>query len=246
MYGIVANSQDNWTSLVAWIFLGAGVIALIVLIILDNFRKHPLLDLHIFKEKLMVLSALSCSLAGVASTVFMFFDPLYLRIVRGMSPFLIGLLLAVIPAAQALISFFFASAVKTYGVANLLIFSIAAGFTAFALHWPITADFPILALIAPFFLLGVNWGLSNSTSIAAVNQVIPQSHIAAAFGTIATIWNIVGSILLAASTAVFHAVEKQHSFLPAFHEAVDFNIIVAAIFVVAGVILYLSLKGKKA
>ncbi len=243
MYGIIAGAQENWSSIAAWIFLGAGLVGLVLLIILDEYRKNPLLDLHIFKDNLIVLAALSCALAGVVSTVFMFFDPLYLRILRGLSPLFIGLLIAVIPAAQALISFIFNQSVKWFGVANLLFISVIAAFLAVVLHRLIYLDTPILFLILPFFLLGVNWGLSNASMITAVNQVVASREIGAAIGTISTIWNIVGSILLATSAAVFHSVEIHASFLPAFHSAINFNIAFAAI-ILAGTI-WLRLKLRK-
>ena len=235
MYGIIAGAQANWGSLVAWALLGMGLGALILLIILDEIRRYPLLDLHIFKHGLIVLGALSCALAGVVSTVFMFFDPLYLRILRKLSPFLIGLLIAVIPAAQAGISFIFERLVKWVGVANLLFISVVAAFVAVALHRLIGADTPLLFLILPFFLLGINWGLSNAAMITAVNQVIAPRKIGAAIGTICTIWNFVGAILLATSAAVFHAVEEHSSFLPAFHSAVTLNLLFAAAILVGAI-----------
>lgn len=242
MYGIIESAQANWVSIPAWIFLGLGIGALILLIILDERRKDPLLDLHIFKDNLIVLAALSCAIAGVVSTVFMFFDPLYLRILRQLSPFLIGLLVAVIPAASVLISFIFSRAVKRFGVANLLIFSVGAAFFAVSLHWFIQPHTPLLFLILPFFLLGVNWGLSNAAMITAVNQVIAPRKIGAALGTISTIWNIVGALILAISTAIFHAVEKGSSFLPAFHSAIIFNIVFAAVILIAGIWIRLKLR----
>jgi EmrB/QacA subfamily drug resistance transporter len=245
MYGIIAGAQGNWVSISAWACLGTGVVSLILLVILDELRKDPLLDLHIFKENLITLAALSCSLAGVVSTVFMFFDPLYLRILRNLSPFLIGLLIAVIPAAQALISFVFSRSVKLFGVANLLFFSIFAAFFAVVFHRMIQPDTPLLFLILPFFLLGINWGLSNAAVITAVNQVIAPRKIGAALGTIATVWNIVGSILLAVSTAVFHSVEIRTSFLPAFHSAINFNIVFAGIILVVAIWVRAKLKKQK-
>lgn len=243
MFGIIEGAETKWTSISAWVFLVTGIGALIALIILDEFRKYPLLDLHIFKENLITLAALSCALAGVVSTVFMFFDPLYLRTLRGLSPFFIGVLIAVIPAAQALISFIFDRLLKRLGVANLLFISVVAAFLAVALHRVIQLDTPIPFLILPFFLLGVNWGLSNAAMITSVNQVIATHKIGAALGTIATIWNIVGSILLATSTAVFHSVETQTSFLSAFHSMIDFNIAFAAT-ILAGTI-WVRIKLKK-
>ena len=244
MYGIIAGAQSHW-GFSAWIFLGVGVIALILLIILDEIRQNPLLDLHIFKEKLIVLAALSCALAGVVSTVFMFFDPLYLRILRKLSPFLIGLLIAFIPAAQALISFVFNRSVKVFGVTNLLFISVIAAFFAVVLHRFIQADTSLFFLILPFFLLGINWGLSNSAMITAVNQVIAPQEIGAALGTIATIWNIVGSLLLATSTAVFHTAETKASFLPAYHRAINFNILFAALILLCAIFVYAKLTKLK-
>lgn len=240
MYGITAGAQADWSSISGWVFTGAGVCVLALLTILDEKRKNPLLDLPIFKQNLIILAALSCALAGVASNVFMFFDPLYLRILRELSPFSIGLLIAVIPAAQSLNSFVFNRAVKRFGVANLLLFSIVAAFVATILHRFIADQTPILFLILPFFLLGVSWGLTNAAMIVAVNQVITPRLIGAALGTIATIWNIVGAILLAISTAIFHAMESHATFLPAFHSAVEFNIAFAAI----GLILAVWVRRK--
>ncbi len=242
MYGIINGAQEHWISISAWILLGAGACALILLVIFDERRKNPLLDLHIFRKTLIVLAALGCSLGGVVSTVFMFFDPLYLRILRDLSPFLIGLLIAVIPAATALISFVFNRSVKVFGVANLLFFGIFAAFLAAAAHRMIELNTPLLYLIIPFFLLGINWGLSNAAMITAVNQVIAPGEIGAAIGTIATIWNIAGSILLSISTAVFHFVETRSSFLPAFHSAMDTNLIFAALILAAAIWVRVRLK----
>lgn len=235
MFGIIGGAEANWNSLLAWISLGVGALLLILLILLDNKRKHPLLDLHIFKENLIVLAALSCTLAGVVSAVFMFFDPLYLRILRELSPFMIGLLIAVIPAAQALICLIFNRCVKWLGVMNLLFISVIAAFIAVFLHRFISIETPLAFLLLPFFLLGVNWGLSNVAMMTAVNQVIPSHHIGLALGTITTIWNIAGSLILAISSAIFYSVQIKSTFLPAFHAAVDFNIALATVILMGAV-----------
>lgn len=242
LYGIIGGAQYNWSSLLAWILLGIGAALLVFLLLFDVYRKNPLMDLHIFKDKYIVLAALSCAFGGVVSTVFMFFDPLYLRTSRSLSPFLIGLLIAVIPAAQVLISFVFTRLEKLFGVANLLFISNLAAFIAVALHRALLQHTPLLFLILPFFLLGINWGLSNAAGITTINQVIAPKKIAAALGTIMTIWNIVGSILLAASTAVFHSAGA--SFLPAFHRAVDFNIAFGALLLGTAIWIRIKIKAQ--
>jgi chaperonin GroES len=57
-----------------------------------------------------------------------------------------------------------------------------------------------------------------------------------------TIWNIVGSILLAVSTAIFHSVEIKTSFLPAFHSAINFNIVFATIILLVSIYVRTRLK----
>jgi EmrB/QacA subfamily drug resistance transporter len=245
LYGIIAGAQSHWTSIEAWICLGLGGVALVFLLILDARSHNSLLDLHIFKKHLMVLAALSCAFGGVVSTVFMFFDPLYLRILRDLSPFLIGLLIAIIPAAQVLISFAFNRLEKWFGCANLLFFSNTIAFLAVLLHRFLQENTPLLFLALPFFLLGINWGLSNAATMTAANQVIAAHKIGAAMGMIFTIWNLVGSILLAASTAVFHAKETQTSFLPAFHSTIDFNIAFAGLLLVGAIWTRMRLRNKK-
>jgi len=244
MYGIIAGAQHQWTSPFAWTLLLLGLLSLLLLFILDARRKNPLLNLSIFKENLIVLAALSCAFGGVVSTVFMFFDPLYLRILRNLSPFLIGLLIAIIPAAQVLISFIFHALEKRFGVANLLFFAILIAFIAIITHRFLQAHTPILFLTLPFFLLGINWGLSNAASITAINHTTPPHKIGEALGTIMTIWNITGSILLATSTAVFHAIETSSSFLPAFHATVTFNIAFGALLLISAIWARLKLQRR--
>jgi EmrB/QacA subfamily drug resistance transporter len=232
LYGIITGAETGWSSILGWVSLGIGALMLAILIFIDLRRRDSLLDLSIFKDKLIILAALSCSLAGVISTVFMFFDPLYLRILRHLCPFHIGLLIAIIPAAQVVISFVFNQLEKRWGTSRLLFISTALAFCAVFLHRFLQAETPLLFLALPFFLLGINWGLSNAATITAVNQRVAPHETGAALGTIMTVWNIAGSLILALSTAVFHSVPEKGGFLPAFHAAIDFNILFAALILV--------------
>ncbi|MBI3236878.1 MAG: hypothetical protein HYZ48_04170, partial [Chlamydiales bacterium] len=131
---------------------------------------------------------------------------------------------------------------RLFGIARLLFFSIIAAFLAISLHRFIGADTPLLFLSVPFFLLGINWGLSNSGLITAVNQVISLQKIAEALGTLATIWNVVGSLLLATSTAVFHANQTDSSFLYPYHRVIDFNILFAFLVLLASLRIHFQMK----
>jgi len=245
MYGIIESARTDWSSALGWSSFCLGILGLVALILIDSKKERGLLDLHIFKHPLITLASLSCALAGVISTVFMFFDPLYLRILRHLSPLLIGCLIAIIPTAQGLLSFCFSYLVHRFGAQRLLFAAILAGVLAIVLHLFLQVNTSLYFLILPFFLLGITWGLSNSAMMTAINQVIPPLQIGAAIGTIATIWNVSGAIILAISTAIFHKITLEHKpFLPAFHASIICNILFGMILLIAASFCLYALRKK--
>ncbi len=224
MYGIIG---------VNWWCLGIGVIALALLLIFDLKSTSPLLDFSIFKMPLIALSLISCALAGIVSYVFMFFDPLFLKNVLDLTPYSIGLLIAIIPAAQVVISFSFKPLLKWAGLANLLFYSSVSALLAAFLHLFVGVNVYLLYLLLPFALLGVNWGLSNTAMITAVNEKVALHKIGEAIGTIATIWNMVGAIFLALSTVIFHIFEPD--FVSGFRSVIAFNMAFMIIVIIAAI-----------
>ncbi|MBX7067404.1 MAG: MFS transporter [Parachlamydiales bacterium] len=238
MYGIVAGAA-NALSLAC---IAIGIIFLGILLVLEMKSNHPLLHFEIFKEPLLLLSVISCAIAGVVSYVFMFFDPLYLENVLHLNPYTIGLLIAIIPAAQVVISFGFNYLLKI-GLANLLFASCVAPLISAFLHLFFGIHSSLAIFILPFALLGINWGLSNTAMITAVNQTVAPQKIGESIGTIATIWNFAGSVLLALSTVIFHS--KKTAFLPAFKTVIGFNLIFLAVVILIAVAVRRKISMKK-
>lgn len=242
IYGIIIGAQAGWRSMLPVILVVLGIFMFILFMFYNKRQSIPFIDFSFFKHHLIKLTALSCSLAGIASTVFMFFDPLYLRIILKLTPFGIGLLIAIIPSAQVLISFAFIQIVRWFGIANLLLFSVFVGFFAIILHHWFSSQTSLIFLTIPFFLLGINWGLSNSAMIMAIKETVYVKKIATAIGSITTIWNIIGSIMLASSTAVFQAALKKGAFLLPFQQMIYFNILFAALLLISSIYYRILIK----
>lgn len=234
MYGIITGASYSFSILIL-ILIVVGVLSIGLLIYIDTQTEYPLLNFSIFKDRLILLSMISCAIAGVVSYVFMFFDPLLLENVLHLSPYTIGLLIAIIPAAQVVISFGFSTLLKWISLSNLLFFSCIAPFIAGILHLFVRAQSPLAFFIIPFALLGINWGLSNTAMITAVNQNVTPSKIGESIGTIATIWNVAGAILLAISTAIFHL--QKTAFLPAFRTVIGFNLIFLLVVILLAMVI---------
>jgi MFS family permease len=223
-YGIV--------ELKIWL-IAIGAIALAILIYTDLKAPVALLYLDVFKDKLVLLSILSCMLAGGVSFVFMFFDPLFLEGVRNLSAFHVGLMIAIIPAGQVLTSVAFQKLVKRVGLANLLFISCLCGALSVFFHLFLGPHISIYYAILPFFLIGINWGLSNTATMTAINQNMATQKIGEAIGTIATIWNTIGAIFLALSAVIFHAFGGD--FMGAFRSVIAFNLAFMLIVVLAAI-----------
>jgi len=243
VYGIINAADLGFGSWITWSTLGGGILLLIFFIACEKKGKTPLLDLEIFQNKMVLLAMLSCSLAGVASFVFMFFDPLYLNILRHFSALQMGLLIAAIPLAQVIISFLFNPLQKWLGLPTLMLISVVTAFLAISGHFFIGPSTAIEILLIPFMLLGINWGLSNAGTIAIVNQVISKKKISLAIGSIFMIWNMAGSIFLAISSGIFHI--KQNSFMEAFYAMVTFNAIFALLILLLTTLLVLRTHLKQ-
>jgi MFS family permease len=211
-----------------WAFLLAGIALLVLFFFMERKSEHPLIDFSIFKNKLILLCALNTA-AAFGCVVYMFFDPLYLRNLRGLSAYEIGFMIVAIPVGQVVVSLFFSSLLKWLGVYKIQLLSIFFALLSIVLHRFIEAPTPLFWLLVPFFAVGINWGLVNTGVISGVNHGSPPAKVGEAIGSVFTMWNITGSIFLAISSGIFHLGEKT-SFMAGFHSMTNVNILFAALF----------------
>lgn len=204
IYGIIQGGQTGWSFPFSWILIAFGIIALTVLIRLEIKSTQPFLDLTLFKNPRTSLSILVCITASVVTYIFMFIDPLYLHLVRSQSAFMVGLTLVCVPIVQVAISILLKALLNKFGVFNLLLYSIAATLIAAIFHTIFTPSINIIYILIPLLLMGYTWGMANAGTITALTQSVAPEKMGSAVGTVFTLWNAFGSILLALATVIFH------------------------------------------
>lgn len=209
VFGIIQCEQIGLNQPLAQITLAIGIIASAVLLIVENKIQNPLLDLSIFKNSHVLLSLIVCIAAGFPAYTFMFFDSLYLALMRQQSAFLVGITLLCVPVVQVLISIFLEKLVSNFGIFNLLIYGVAAGFITAIFHAFFTPTINIFFVLFALILMGYIWGIANAGTITALIQSVKPEKMGAAVGTIFTFWNLAGSIFLALSTVLFHWQESR-------------------------------------
>src|SRR3990167_10960186 len=157
VYGIIHGEQVAWLATGTWLNLLIGIVALIILFFVEKRMLNPLLDLKIFSNRHAALAMLICIAAGLITSVLLFFNPLYLHIIRGQSALAVGIILLIVPLVQVVISIFLDKLIKRFGVFNLIIFGLFTGFVTaicqslFAIAPPTLSDSTncIIALIEP-------------------------------------------------------------------------------------------------
>ncbi len=204
VYGIIYGEQAGWDLALTWILIVVGAGALLLLIVVENKVAQPLLDLSLFKNTHIRLAMFVCVAAGFAAYIFMFFDSLYLALMRGQTAFVVGLTLVCVPVIQVIISLRLEKLVEKFNVVNLLKFGVITAFLSALCHAFFSPNISILFVLLALILMGYTWGIANAGTIAAIKHVVPPEKMGSAAGTIFTFWNVSGSVFLALSTVLFH------------------------------------------
>lgn len=208
IFGIIHGEQYAWHLPVTWINLLIGAVSLVLLFWVELKVEQPLLDLAIFKNKHAALAALTAVMAGFITAVLMFFDPLYLKLIRNQTAFIIGVTLLAVPVIQVLMSVTLSTLIRWFGVYNLLVFGAVTAVVSTIMHAFFNIDIGIWYILLALALMGYTWGVANAGSIAGLVGSVPPEKMGSSVGTVFTSWNLSGSVFLALATLVFHAREK--------------------------------------
>jgi len=213
MGGIVMsliNSQNiGWADPSTWIYLIIGITASIFLVKVERNQKNPLVDFKDFSNLLFFAGAMLCFLAGILSAVTLFFDPLYLQIIKDQSPELSGYVLFAIPIAVFLLAFFIGGLISRLGIINVLLLGFVLACLSAFLQLFFSGHTSLSYIIFSFACLGSMWSIGNTVSIIAAQTAVGPERMSVATGTIVTMFNIGGSIGLAIAVVIYHFVTSH-------------------------------------
>lgn len=199
----------GWLNLITIIYFIIGIVATIILIKVESQKQNPLIDFKDFSNFLFYSGAMLCFIAGVLSAVTLFFDPLYLQIIRDQSPQIAGIVLFSIPIAVFLLAVIVGWIVNQLGI----IYSIITGFIlavlAAFMQVFFTIDISLGYIIFAFICLGCMWALGNTLPIIAAQIALGTERASVATGTVVTMFNIGGALGLAISVIVYNAMANH-------------------------------------
>ena len=169
-----------------------------------------MLNFVTFANPYALLAILTCVCAGLLTNVFLFFDPLYFKIIRHYDAITMGLLLMALPIGQVIVSLFFSGLTKRLELKQLLAVGVFFSIVGILLNSVFASSTSIAWLVFTLVCMGFTWGIANTGSISIVSNHFSEKESGTVIATIYTCWNIAGGFLLIISTVIFNQFQMAH------------------------------------
>ena len=137
----------------------------------------------------------------------MFFQPQYLQDVRGHSPIASGLLILPMTAPMIFISPFSGRLIGRFGARRLMTVGMLFGLAGLLLLTQVGAATAMALVLVGYLLFGIALGLVYAPMSTAAMAAMPGEKVGIAAGVLAMDRVLAGAVALAATGAVFHALQ---------------------------------------
>lgn len=206
---LITSQTAGWHNVMTLFYLVVGITASIGLVKVERHHESPLINFNDFSNPLFFSGTVLVFLAGVLSSVALFFDPLYLEIIQGKSPQSSGLILFAIPLAVFVIAFIVEWFIFGLGIVHTILLGLGLALIAALLQMFFVSTTSLSYIIISFFILGSVWAMGNTVPIIAAQKAVGSERASVATGTIITMFNVGGSIGLTLAIIVYHFFTSQ-------------------------------------
>jgi EmrB/QacA subfamily drug resistance transporter len=187
------------------VLAAGGLVSLAVFWGVEHRTREPIVDFSLFRNRpYFGASAAAFALVGAYWAV-MFFQPQYLQDVRGHSAVLSGLLILPITAPMVVISPLSGRLIGRFGARRLMTAGMACGVAGLLVLTRIEATSPYGLLLVGYLLFGIALGLVYAPMSTAAMAAMAAEKVGIASGVLAMDRVMAGTIALAATGTVFHA-----------------------------------------
>jgi EmrB/QacA subfamily drug resistance transporter len=178
---------------------------------IEHRTSEPIVEFSLFRNRpYFGASAAAFALVGAYWAV-MFFQPQYLQDVRGHSAVLSGLMILPITAPMVVISPLSARLIGRFGARRLMTAGMACGVAGLLALTRLETDSPYGLLLAGYLLFGIALGLVYAPMSTAAMAAMPAEKVGIASGVLAMDRVMAGTIAVAGTGAVFHALQDGGS-----------------------------------
>ncbi|HRD02179.1 MAG TPA: MFS transporter [Candidatus Saccharicenans sp.] len=192
----------GWTSLRVIMLFAIAVLIMVAFVSVENNTEQPMLDLKLFKTRILAFAYSSILLNGIARGAVTFLLIFYFQGVKGMDPLKAGLFLTPFAVSMMIVSPISGSLSDKYGARGLTSFGLlisAFGLLGFIGISPQTS---LTELVIWMVIMGIGSGMFNSPNTSEIMGSVPPERRGIAAGT-RTMMNNAGQVIsIALSMAI--------------------------------------------
>jgi EmrB/QacA subfamily drug resistance transporter len=206
---LVESQQWGWDSPATIGLLAAAVVLLAAFARTERRVADPIVDFELFRNRpYFGASAAAFALVGAYWCV-MYFEAQYLQNILDYSPSAAGVLILPITVPMIFVSPLAGRLIARFGTRRLMTFGMACGVAGLLLMTRTDADTGYGLLLPAFLLFGLALGFVYAPMSAAAMAAMPRSKAGIASGVLAMNRVTAGAVALAATGALFAAIQAD-------------------------------------
>jgi EmrB/QacA subfamily drug resistance transporter len=200
----VSSIPDKHTVLAARVLIPAAIgLVLVVAFVFHALRaRHPLIDLHLFRNRQLTVAVITMTLFAVAFFGAALLFPSYFLQVRGERTLSTGLLLIPQGLGAMLTMPVAGQLVDRIGPGKVVLTGIALIIPAIAVFTFVTATTPYWLLLLALFVMGLGMGCTMMPTFTAAIQTLTHAQVARG----STLVNILQQVASSIGTATFSVI----------------------------------------
>lgn len=202
LFALTMGNMAGWTSWPILVGLTGGALLLAMFVVVESRTVQPMLDLQLFRHRLLACAYASNLLNGVARGAVTFLLIFFFQGVRGLTPLQAGIMLTPFALAMMALSPISGILSDRYGSRELASVGLAISAVGLCGLATIQADTPLTWLILWMSVMGAGSGFFASPNTNAIMQAVTPERRGIAAGT-RTMMNNTGMVIsMALSMAV--------------------------------------------
>ncbi len=203
LYATWAGPDHGWGSPLGLGLVAAGVALTALFVFVESRASEPIIPLELFRISVFRTSNLYSFIIGFAMFGGIIFLPVYLQVVKGMSPTESGL--ALLPMVVGIFSTSISSGIRMSRTGHYKIFPILGAVTVIGALFMVsvlTASSPYWQAAVSFYVFGAGLGFSMQIIVTIVQNAVDRRHMGTATSSVAFFRSMGGTF----GAAVFGAI----------------------------------------
>ena len=247
MLAMSFGREAGWLSPAIIGLFAAAAVLIVAFVLFERRMEHPIVDLSIFRNRLLSAALVSSFLSFLSLFAVMFLMPFYLEDLLLLRPDHAGLVLTAVPLTISLVAPLSGWLSDRFGSRVLSSLGLAVASTGLFFLSRLTQQESFLDIIWPLILAGLGQALFQSPNNNAIMSSVPENRIGIASGFLATVRVLGQGFSVALAGAIFTSLggaragellaqnaaqssaSLQNSFVYAFHAALLTCMVISSI-----------------